>query len=71
MLVNNAGAGSAGEREVWLQDPAHWRRTMAVNLDAPFELTRLTLPGMLERGSGRIIMVASLASLASGVRTRA
>jgi NAD(P)-dependent dehydrogenase (short-subunit alcohol dehydrogenase family) len=70
VLVNNAGAGSADEREVWLQDPAQWRRTMALNLDAPFELTRLSLPGMLERGSGRIVMVASLASLASGVAPR-
>ena len=69
VLVNNAGAGSADEREVWLQDPARWRATMALNLDAPFLLTRLALPGMLERGSGRIVMVASLASLGAGVAT--
>jgi NAD(P)-dependent dehydrogenase (short-subunit alcohol dehydrogenase family) len=67
VLVNNAGAGSADERLTWLQDPGQWRYSMAVNLDAPFELTRLVLPGMLERGSGRIVMVASLASLAAGV----
>jgi NAD(P)-dependent dehydrogenase (short-subunit alcohol dehydrogenase family) len=67
VLVNNAGAGSAGEREVWQQDPAHWRRTMALNVDSPFELTRRVLPGMLQRGSGRIVMVASLASLGAGV----
>jgi NAD(P)-dependent dehydrogenase (short-subunit alcohol dehydrogenase family) len=67
VLVNNAGVGSADERFVWLQDSAQWRYSMAVNLDAPFELTRLVLPGMLERGSGRIVMVASLASLAAGV----
>jgi NAD(P)-dependent dehydrogenase (short-subunit alcohol dehydrogenase family) len=67
VLVNNAGVGSADEREVWLQDPATWRRTMALNLDAPFELSRLVLPGMLERGSGRIVMVGSLASLGAGV----
>jgi NAD(P)-dependent dehydrogenase (short-subunit alcohol dehydrogenase family) len=70
VLVNNAGAGSADEHEVWLQDPAQWRRTMAVNLDAPFELTRLALPGMLERGSGRIVMVGSIAGLAAGVAPR-
>jgi NAD(P)-dependent dehydrogenase (short-subunit alcohol dehydrogenase family) len=40
---------------------------MAVNLDAPFELTRLVLPEMIERGWGRIVMVCSLASLRGGV----
>jgi NAD(P)-dependent dehydrogenase (short-subunit alcohol dehydrogenase family) len=70
VLVNNAGVGSADEREVWQQDPALWRRTMALNLDAPFELSRLALPGMLERGSGRIVMVCSLASLGAGVAPR-
>ena len=40
---------------------------MALNLDAPFELTRRVLPGMIERRFGRIVMVASLASLAAGV----
>jgi NAD(P)-dependent dehydrogenase (short-subunit alcohol dehydrogenase family) len=67
ILVNNAGIGSAGEKPVWLQDPARWRQAMALNLDAPFELTRLVLPGMIERRFGRIVMVASLASLAAGV----
>jgi NAD(P)-dependent dehydrogenase (short-subunit alcohol dehydrogenase family) len=67
ILVNNAGLGSAGERSVWQQDPARWRQAMSVNVDAPFELTRLALPGMIERRFGRIVMVASLASLAAGV----
>jgi NAD(P)-dependent dehydrogenase (short-subunit alcohol dehydrogenase family) len=67
VLVNNAGIGSAGERRVWEQDPVRWRQAMTLNLDAPFELTRLALPGMIERGSGRVVMVCSLASLAAGV----
>jgi NAD(P)-dependent dehydrogenase (short-subunit alcohol dehydrogenase family) len=67
VLVNNAGVGSAGERPVWEQDPTRWRHAMTLNLDAPFELTRLALPGMIERGSGRVVMVCSLASLAAGV----
>jgi NAD(P)-dependent dehydrogenase (short-subunit alcohol dehydrogenase family) len=67
ILVNNAGIGSAGERRVWLQDPDRWRHAMAVNVDAPFELTRRSLPGMIERRFGRIVMVASLAGLAAGV----
>jgi len=67
VLVNNAGIGSAGERPVWEQDPVRWRQALTLNLDAPFELTRLVLPGMIERGSGRVVMVSSLASLAAGV----
>jgi NAD(P)-dependent dehydrogenase (short-subunit alcohol dehydrogenase family) len=67
ILVNNAGIGSAGEGRVWEQDPARWRQAMSLNLDVPFELTRLLLPGMLERGWGRIVNVASLAALPTGV----
>src|SRR5262245_59566712 len=39
---------------------------MAVNLDAPFELTRLVAGEMVERRFGRIVMVCSTASLAAG-----
>jgi NAD(P)-dependent dehydrogenase (short-subunit alcohol dehydrogenase family) len=70
ILVNNAGVGSAGEQPVWAQSPAQWRRAMAVNLDAPFELTRLALPAMIEHGWGRVIMVCSLAALPGGVAPR-
>ena len=66
ILVNNAGVGSYREREIWQQDPAVWRESMTVNLDAPFELTRLVVGGMIERGWGRIVMVCSTASLAAG-----
>ena len=61
ILVANAGIGSAFERPVWEQDPAAWRETMAVNLDAPFHLIRLAVPDMIERGFGRIVVVSSTA----------
>jgi 3-hydroxybutyrate dehydrogenase len=70
ILVNNAGLGSAGERVVWEQDPARWRAAMAINLDAPFELTRLVLPDMIARRWGRVIMVCSLAALRGEVAPR-
>jgi short-subunit dehydrogenase len=35
---------------------------VALNLVAPMELARAMLPGMLERGSGRIVNVASVAA---------
>jgi NAD(P)-dependent dehydrogenase (short-subunit alcohol dehydrogenase family) len=61
LLVVNHGIGSAHEKLVWEQDPAVWRETMRVNLDAPFELARLTVGGMCERGFGRLVFTSSTA----------
>jgi len=61
ILVNNAGYGSAGGAPVWDLDPERWRESFAVNLHAPFELTRLAAPGMVERRWGRVINVSSTA----------
>lgn len=43
-----------------------WRRTFALNLDAPFRLCQLFVPGMMARGWGRVINVASVYSLVGG-----
>src|SRR5215467_3703252 len=61
LLVVNHGIGSAHERLVWEQDPEVWRETMRVNLDGPFELTRLTVGGMCKRGFGRVVYTSSTA----------
>ena len=61
LLVVNHGIGSAHERLVWEQDPAVWRETMRINLDAPFELARLTVGGMCKRGYGRVVFTSSTA----------
>ncbi len=61
ILVVNHGIGSAHEKLVWEQDPAVWRETMRVNLDGPFELARLTVGGMCERGYGRVVFTSSTA----------
>jgi NAD(P)-dependent dehydrogenase (short-subunit alcohol dehydrogenase family) len=61
LLVVNHGIGSAHERLVWEQDPEVWRETMRINLDAPFELARLTLGGMCRRGYGRVVFTSSTA----------
>jgi 3-hydroxybutyrate dehydrogenase len=42
---------------------ADWNRAVEVNLSAPFRLIRACLPGMQERGRGRIINMASVYSL--------
>lgn len=59
ILVNNAGYNSRG----CVQDvPAkQLLQIVDVNLKAPIQLTRLVLPHMLERGSGAVVNVASLA----------
>ena len=63
ILVCNHGIGSAHERVVWEQDPDVWRESMRVNLDAPFYLSRLVLPGMIERRYGRLVYTSSTAGL--------
>jgi NAD(P)-dependent dehydrogenase (short-subunit alcohol dehydrogenase family) len=60
VLVNNAGA--AVSHKFTDVDTATWRRIMAVDLDGPFFLTRAAVPGMLARGSGTVIAIASIAS---------
>ena len=59
VLVNSAGvAESAPFIETTLAD---WRRHLDVNATGAFLCTRAVLGGMLERGSGRIVTVASTA----------
>jgi 2-dehydro-3-deoxy-L-rhamnonate dehydrogenase (NAD+) len=59
VLVNNAGiAGVAAP--VASYPLAEWRRIMAVNLDGVFLCCQAVLPYMLDRGSGRIINIASI-----------
>jgi len=66
VLVNSAGVDTGRERPIWEQDPEVWRDTMALNLDAPFELTRLTVAAMIDRRWGRIVMVSSTAGSVGG-----
>jgi 3-oxoacyl-[acyl-carrier protein] reductase len=58
LLVNNAGIG--GERgPTWELDSDGWWRVFEVNVRGPFLCCRAAIPGMLERGRGRIVNVAS------------
>ncbi len=59
VLVNNAGVSdSAPVKRTTLEQ---WRAQLAVNATGAFLCTRAVLPGMAERGHGRIVTVASLA----------
>ena len=64
MLVNNAGLGAAGRFD--RIDPARLDQVLNVNIVALTELTRLLLPGMIERRHGRIMLVASVAGFQPG-----
>jgi NAD(P)-dependent dehydrogenase (short-subunit alcohol dehydrogenase family) len=61
VLINCAGRGGNDDRPIFDQSPVEWRATMAVNLDAPFELTRLASRDMRDQRWGRIVMVSSTA----------
>jgi NAD(P)-dependent dehydrogenase (short-subunit alcohol dehydrogenase family) len=58
LLINNAGlVGPIGP--TWEADPDDWWRCLEVNLRGPMLCSRAVLPGMIARGSGRIVNVAS------------
>jgi 3-oxoacyl-[acyl-carrier protein] reductase len=62
-----ANAGTADIRGWQNTDLESWNTTLAVNLTAPFLLTRHVLPGMIERRFGRILFVSSVAAFTGGV----
>lgn len=65
ILVNNAGTQHKGPIEE--HPPQRWHEVMALNLDAAFHTIRTALPGMRQRGWGRIVNMASVYGLVGGV----
>lgn len=57
ILVNNVGGGVSGR--IWDLSVADWDRTMALSLRSMFLCTRAVVPGMIERGYGRIVCLSS------------
>ena len=60
ILVCSAGVTGASLSTVDVSDE-EWRRVMAIDADGVFFSNRAVLPGMIERGYGRIVNVASIA----------
>jgi 3-oxoacyl-[acyl-carrier protein] reductase len=58
ILVNNAGMVDPLAL-LARSDPAMWLRNIAVNIGGTYLPTRSVLPGMLERGAGRIVNISS------------
>jgi 3-oxoacyl-[acyl-carrier protein] reductase len=59
-LINNAGV--VRRSTIVETDNAAYDEQLAVNLRAPFVLTRTLLPSMLQAGEGRIVQVGSISS---------
>ncbi len=61
ILVASAGIASGAAHDKI--DLADWRRTMAVNVDGTLHAIMAVKDGMIERGFGRIVCIASIAGL--------
>lgn len=61
ILVNNAGVQHVSPIEDFSQE--QWDRIIAINLSSVFHSIKSTMPGMKERGFGRIINIASIHAL--------
>jgi NAD(P)-dependent dehydrogenase (short-subunit alcohol dehydrogenase family) len=65
-----ANAGISGPREAtWEADPVRWWHTHEVNVLGVFLCCRAVIPGMIERGRGRIVITASGAAYLPGSRS--
>jgi 3-oxoacyl-[acyl-carrier protein] reductase len=65
ILVNNAGMvtvdmSGSEDREFLDLDDAAWDLDLAMNLGTAYNVTKSVLPGMVERGWGRVVMVSSV-----------
>lgn len=60
ILVNSAGIVGPNQ-PLWEVSTADWDQTFAVNVRGTFQLCRAVIPGMRERGWGRIVNFASMA----------
>jgi NAD(P)-dependent dehydrogenase (short-subunit alcohol dehydrogenase family) len=60
VLVNDAGiTGPPEPKPIWEEDPSEWWRVFEVNVLGTYLCCRAVLPGMVERGRGRIVNVGS------------
>jgi 2-dehydro-3-deoxy-L-rhamnonate dehydrogenase (NAD+) len=60
ILVNSAGIAGPWLSALTLDEP-EWTRIMTVNATGTFNICRAVVPGMVERGYGRVVLVSSVA----------
>jgi 3-oxoacyl-[acyl-carrier protein] reductase len=66
ILVNNAAYGIVRAATIAKMKVQDWASDLSVNLTGPFNTIKCCLPGMLERGWGRIINISSIAGTMGG-----
>lgn len=59
LLVNNAGLVDPSEQPLWEADAGDWWGVVETNLRGPMLISRAVLPGMVQRGRGRIVNINS------------
>ena len=69
ILINNAGTIIRHEAAEYPLDD--WMTVLQVNLTSVFQLSQLAAKGMIERGGGKIVNIASLLSFQGGIRVPA
>ena len=72
LLVANAGVGEGhAQRPSWETDPAEWWHVYEINVLGVHLTCRAVIPGMLERGRGRIVITGSGAAYLPGSQSTA
>jgi len=67
ILVNNAAFGIVRAVTIANMNKEDWDRDLSVNLTGAFNTIKCCLPGMVERGWGRIINVSSISGTMGGL----
>jgi 3-oxoacyl-[acyl-carrier protein] reductase len=67
ILIANAGVNDPPQQDVRKVSVEDWDRFMAINLRAPFLVSREVIGGMLDRGFGRIVLLSSVAAYTGGI----
>jgi 3-oxoacyl-[acyl-carrier protein] reductase len=70
LLVNNAGIAHWGDKH-WEDEPEDWWHVFEVNVLGPYLVSRAVIPGMIERGGGRIVNTGSGSGYLPGQATTA
>ena len=69
LLVANAGVSvSESEARAWELEPEEWWHVLEVNVLGAYLSCRAVIPGLLERGHGRIVLTGSGAAYLPGSR---
>jgi 3-oxoacyl-[acyl-carrier protein] reductase len=72
VLINNAGVGSSHKPLPLVDfDDDFWDMTLAINVTAPYLLTKRVLPGMIAKRWGRIVNIGSINSKAPALHAAA